>query len=200
MPKITEIKPQKNKKRVNIYLDGSYGFGLDLENFVKLGLEIGRELGEVEIEEIIKKAQFQKNYDKALRFTSLRPRSKRELQIWFTKHKVPETLKKEIIARLEKLELVDDRKFAAWWVGQRLEFGAKSKRALLAELKQKGVPGGVVEEVIKEAGVDERSSAIKLLEKKSRLWRGLDEFSARRKKSEYLFRNGYPWSVIREVV
>ena len=74
MPAITSIKPQKNGKRVNIYLDGEYGFGLDLENFVKLGLKVEQEFTDEEIEKIIKKAEFQKVYDKILRFGSLRPR------------------------------------------------------------------------------------------------------------------------------
>ena len=32
MPRISAISPQKNGKRVNIYLDGKFGFGIDLEN------------------------------------------------------------------------------------------------------------------------------------------------------------------------
>ena len=73
MPIITSIKPQKNGKRVNIYLDEEFGFGLDLENFVKLGLKVEQKLSEDEVEEIVKKAEFQKVYDKILRFASLRP-------------------------------------------------------------------------------------------------------------------------------
>jgi len=40
MPVITSIKAQKNQKRVNIYLDGKFSFGLDLENFMKLQLKV----------------------------------------------------------------------------------------------------------------------------------------------------------------
>jgi len=60
MPVITQIKSQKNKKRVNVYLDGKYGFGIDLENFMKMGLKVEQELSEKEISEILKKAEFQK--------------------------------------------------------------------------------------------------------------------------------------------
>ena len=48
MPTITSIKPQRNQKRVNIYLDGKFGFGIDLENLVTLRLRVEQELTEEE--------------------------------------------------------------------------------------------------------------------------------------------------------
>ncbi|MCL4387349.1 hypothetical protein M1307_03060, partial [Patescibacteria group bacterium] len=57
MPIITSIKPQRNGKRVNIYLDEEFGFGLDLGNFMKLGLKVEQKISEEDIEKIIKKAE-----------------------------------------------------------------------------------------------------------------------------------------------
>jgi len=55
MPRITFIKQQKKKTdRVNVYLDNKFGFGIDLDNFVILGLKVDQELSEEEIENIIK--------------------------------------------------------------------------------------------------------------------------------------------------
>ena len=79
MPIITSIKPQKNNKRVNIYLDNEFGFGLDLENFVKFHLKVDQELTDEQITKIVKDAEFQKILDKLLRFAMLRPRSKKEI-------------------------------------------------------------------------------------------------------------------------
>ena len=84
MPEITSIKPQKNGKRLNIYLDNKFGFGIDIENFVVLGLKEGQEYPQEEINNVIKKAQFQKTLDKLLRFATLRPRSQREIKSWLT--------------------------------------------------------------------------------------------------------------------
>jgi len=60
VPRITAISPQKNGKRVNIYLDGKFGFGIDLENYVTLGLKVESDLTVEKVNEIIKKAEFQK--------------------------------------------------------------------------------------------------------------------------------------------
>ena len=52
---ITSIKQQKNKNRVNVYLDNEFGFGIDLDNFVLLHLKVNQELSAQEVEEIVKK-------------------------------------------------------------------------------------------------------------------------------------------------
>src|SRR4030042_2523623 len=130
MSVITSIKPQKNNKRVNIYLDGKFGFGIDLENFVKLGLKVEQSLEDEEIKKIIKKAEFQKTYDYLLKFAMLRPRSEKEIKDWFRRKKTPERLYEDLFSKLKELDLIDDEKFAMWWVEQRLAFRNKFKRDL----------------------------------------------------------------------
>jgi hypothetical protein len=39
VPTITAIKQQKNKNRVNVYLDNTFGFGIDLDNLVLSGIK-----------------------------------------------------------------------------------------------------------------------------------------------------------------
>ena len=50
MPQITLLKLQKNQKRVNIFLDDKFAFGLDLEMVVKLGLKKSQVLKKIEVE------------------------------------------------------------------------------------------------------------------------------------------------------
>nr|AKQ02902.1 recombination regulator RecX, regulatory protein [uncultured Microgenomates bacterium Rifle_16ft_4_minimus_37836] len=118
MPTITSIKPQKNKKRLNIYLDDKFGFGLDLESFVKFGLKVGQGISEEEIRKIVNESEFQKNYDKILKFGSLRPRSKKEYNDWLKKHKVHESLHAKLFNRLKYLDFINDKKFALWWIDE----------------------------------------------------------------------------------
>ena len=200
MPTITSIKPQKNKKRVNIYLDDKFGFGLDLENFVKLGLKAGQELSEDEIEEIVKSAEFTKTYEKLLKFAMLRPRSSWEIHKWFSKHKVHESIRGKLVGKLEKLELVDDYKFAKWWVEQRLLFKLKSKRELIFELRNKGIDKNIIDDVIDESGLNEYENARKLLEKNRYKWDKHEDLAKRKKMSEYLLRKGYSWSAVKKAV
>ncbi len=200
MAKITQIKPQKNNKRVNIYLDGKFAFGLDLENYMKLGLKVEQVLTDEEVKEIVKKAEFQKAYDKLLGFATLRPRSKFEIKMWFNRRKIHESLQDDLIKRLIKLELLDDNKFASWWVKQRNEFRPRSKRQLYSELRQKGIDKEIIDQVLREAKIDEEKIAADLLKKREYKWEKLDKFTKRKKMSEYLARKGFDWGVIKRVV
>jgi len=200
MPIITSVKPQKSGKRLNVYLDNKFAFGIDLENFVKNGLKVKLQLSEDKVKEIVKKAEFQKTLDKVLRFVTLRPRSEKEINDWLKRKKIHESLYKELFDRLKRLELVDDEKFARWWVNQRSSFRPKPKRILNNELRIKGIEKEIIEEVLKEENVDEEKIARELLEKKKYKWKKLDRKIARQKMSGYLARKGFEWDAITRAV
>ena len=200
MPIITKIKPQRNRKRVNIYLDGKFAFGLDLDNFVKLNLKVEQELSEKEVAGIVKKAEFQKTLDKLLRFTTLRPRSEKEINYWLKRKKVHESLQKDLFNKLKRLDLIDDKKFAEWWIGQRIQFKSKSKRELISELRIKGIDKNTIEDVLYEVGIDEAKNAKKLIQKNKYKWKRYDKRTARKKMGEYLARKGFAWEIIKKVV
>ena len=148
MPVVTQIKPQKNKKRVNIYLDGKFAFGLDLENFIKGGLKVGDEFTDEEVAKIVEKGEFSKTLDKLLKFVTLRPRSRKEISDWFYRRKVHKSMQGKLIDKLEKLDLLDDEEFAKWWVEQRLSFKPRGKKLLNIELRQKGIEKDIIDNVL----------------------------------------------------
>lgn len=197
---VTAVKPQKNQKRVNIYLDGKFGFGIDLDNFVKLGIKVEQELTEKEIEEIVKKSEFQRTLDKLLKFATLRPRSEKEVKDYFKRKKVHESLHKDLFNRLKRLDLIDDTEFARWWITQRQEFKPRAKRIMNYELRMKGIKKEIIDEVLSETTVDEEKIARELLEKKTYKWKSLPSRKARQKMSQFLARKGFGWEIIEKVV
>lgn len=200
MPVISEIKPQKNRKRVNVYLDGKFAFGIDLDNLVKLNLKVEQELSDKEVEDIVRKAEFQKTLDKLLRFATLRPRSEKEIKDWLRKKKVHDSLYKKLFDRLNRLNLVDDANFAKWWVGQRNVFKPRGRRALEAELRIKGIKKEVIGEVLANTEIDEEKIARELLEKKAYKWKDLPGREARQKMGQFLARKGFEWQVIEKIL
>lgn len=197
---ITSIKPQKNNKRVNIYLDNEFGFGLDLENFVKIGLKVDQELDEEKIAKIIKEAEFQKTLDKLLKFATFRPRSVSEVKFWYKRKKVPESIQTELFNRLNSLELIDDTKFAKWWVEQRQSFSPKTKRVLTNELRIKGIDREVIKEILEETEIDEVRLAKELIKNKMYKWEKFDLKTKKQKISQYLTGKGFDWNVISNVL
>lgn len=195
MPIITAIKPQKNQKRVNIYLDGKFGFGLNLENFLRLHLKVGQHLDDEEVSKIIKKEEFQKTYEKLLKFNSLRARSEKEVTDWFLRKKVPLILQNKLFARLKRSGLIDDKKFAFWWIEQRMLSKPKSRKALIFELRMKGINREITNEALDALKIDENTLALALLEKKKYKWDSLDKLKKKQKMIEFLTRSGFSWNI-----
>ncbi len=208
MPVITSITAQKNKrslllrsqKRVNINLDGSFGFGLDLENFMKLQLKVNQELTQEEINEIIKKGELQKSFDKTLAFVMIRPRSLKEVKDYFRRKEIDISLYENILNRLSRLELVDDNKFAQWWVRQRLEFKHKSKKDITFELRQKGIDSQTIKNILETSEIDEVKIAKELVSKKIYRWNKYEEKIKKQKIAQYLAGKGFSWDIINSAV
>jgi regulatory protein len=199
MPVITGIKQQKNKNRVNVYLDDQFGFGIDLDNFVLLHLKVDQELSAQEVEDIVKKSEFQKDLNKVLRFASVRPRSEKEIRDYFKRKDFNDSNHQSLLDKLKHFELLDDTKFAKWWVEQRQNFKPKPKRILVQELRIKGIGKEIIDEVLGEEVVDEEKIARELLEKKMYKWKNFEPRLARQKMSQYLVGEGFSWEIISKV-
>lgn len=79
--RITDIKQAvKNQDRVNIFVNNEYSFSLNIAQVVDFKVKIGRELTEEELEEMKKASTFGKEYQRALEWVLMRPRSIRELR------------------------------------------------------------------------------------------------------------------------
>ena len=200
MPRITSIKPQKDENRVNIYLDGKFGFGLDLENFVKLHLKVEQELSQEEIDEIVNKSEHQKILNRLLNFISVRPRSAYEITVWLRRKKIPEDMQPALVSTIERLGFINDSEFARWFIEQRLTFRPKGKSALKYELLKKGVDRKIIDEVLERAEINEEGLALQLLKKRESKWKRIDPEELKQKMYEYLARSGFGWDVVKEAV
>jgi regulatory protein len=89
----------------------------------------------------------------ALRQLTVRARSRLELARALGKKQVPEEVAKVVLDRLEEVGLVDDAVFARDWLaaGARRQ---RSRRALLAELAEKGVDREVIEAAAADLDAD----------------------------------------------
>lgn len=207
MAKITRIKTQKSvsrrSNRVNVYFDGKFAFGLDVDNLLKVGLKVGQELTDKEIKDLIFKNEFQKYLDKVLRFISLRPRSEKEVKDYLKRklaqRKTTAFLVEKILARLKELGVLNDREFALWWLEQRSTFRPRGKFALKAELRQKGIDNKVIREVL-EQELDEVKLAKKAIQKKLKIYKRLSAQERYQKLSALLSRRGFSWETIRKVL
>jgi regulatory protein len=91
--------------------------------------------------------------------------------------------------------LVDDEKFAKWWITSRSS--KRSHRVLAQELKEKGISQDIIDQQLLEAG-DELESLQSLLEKKLRSDPNLKDNLP--KLYRYFLGKGYTYANIQQVI
>lgn len=162
MPRITELKPQKNRTdRYNLYLDEVYKFPVSANTVLTAGLHVGMEIDEDELEQIRQTAEVGNAHDKALSYLDLRRRSVKELRDYLRRKEYESETIDKVIDRLINANLLNDEEFARAWVRDRLLLKPKSKRALSVELAQKGINRTIVDSVLGEMEEGSEQQALK---------------------------------------
>ncbi|BBY11112.1 regulatory protein RecX [Mycobacterium marseillense] len=137
-----------------------------------------------------------------LRLLTARARTRAELHGRLAKRGYPDDVSERVLDRLASVGLVDDTDFAQQWVRSRHVHAGKSKRALAAELRTKGVDNEVITTAL--AGIDtdaERDRAEELVRAKLRR-EALNDDDTRvtRRLVGMLARRGYSQNLACEVV
>jgi regulatory protein len=190
---ITELKfQQRNKERVNIYLDGEYAFGLNAVEAARL--HKGQVLSEAEIAELKDQDERNRAFDRAVKFLSYRPRSRVEVERYLRGKSIDKAVRDDVIGRLEQAKYLDDEAFARFWLENRERFRPRGARALRYELRQKGVGDEIISQVLSD--LDDEASAWRAVEGRLSRWSSLPGEEFRQKVVGYLSRRGFDYSTI----
>lgn len=196
---ITEISAQKrNRRRVNISLNGSYAFSLD--RLTAAWLQVGRELSDAEIEKLQLSDEVEVGFNQALNLLSHRSRSVAEMTRYLEgKGYAPETIK-AVLARLEEERLLNDDRFAKEWIENRNTFRPRSQSQLKAELRFKGLAESSIESALEESGVDDATLAMAAAQKQAHRYLSSDYENYRKKLGNALLRRGFSYATVNETL
>lgn len=211
--KITDISLQvKNPDRVNVGVDGSYRFSLDIFQVGELGIKVGKEYTEEELVEIETESQFGKLYGRALEYTMLRPHSAREVKdyLWRKtrttktrnrrtgeiqdKEGVSVELTERVFNRLLEKKYIDDEKFARWWVENRNLTKGASRRKIINELRAKGVETAIIDRALGDSERNDDDELLKIIAKKQARYPDQQKFI------QYLMRQGFTYDSIKSAL
>lgn len=203
--KITGISAQtKNPDRVNVNVDGKYRFSLDVFQVGELGIRIGKEYTEAELQELETESKFGKLYTRALEYVMLRPHSGREVKDYLYR-KTRSTIDKKgqkregyspalterVYGRLVEKNYIDDEKFARFWIENRNRTKGASLRKLTAELRAKGVATDIIDQELGESERTDVDELAKVIAKKRARYADEQKFIA------YLARQGFNYDDIK---
>ena len=194
---ITALKVQKrNPRRVNVFLDDRYAFGLAAIEAARL--RHGQVLSDEDIQRLKERDSFEKAHDRALHFLSFRPRSEAEVRRYLQGKAVSPAIEEEVIERLVRAKLVDDEEFARYWVENRRSFKPRGRRMLRAELRQKGLSDEIIGLSLMD--LDEEAGAYQVALRRGRRLAHLDQVSFRQKLGAHLLRRGFNYEVVYPMV
>lgn len=173
----------RDPERVNIFIDGEFGFAVDKSTLAKHMLHREMEVSEEFVNQLIQEDTAQYLYRRMLDYWFKKPRSGRELRT-----KIQERIRKreerlehkpsrfsknidnDLVTEqvLEKMRSqgYDDAAFAEWFASERARQGKYGGQRVLSELLSKGVSRELANNAIKQHFTDDTQLAQKLLQKK----------------------------------
>lgn len=203
---------QKDKNRVNVMVDGVYRFSLDILQVGDLGIKIGKDYTEDELQALEVESSFGKVYARALEYALMRPHSAKEVRDYlYRKTRSTKTRKRttgELVERpgvavevttraydrLVERGYVNDESFARYWIENRSQAKGISRRKLQMELRAKGVESSLIDRLLRETLRSDEDEIQKVITKKQRL------YPDRQKFIQYLMRQGFSYDSIKQAL
>ncbi len=140
-----------------------------------------------------------------LRQLTAAPRTRAQLAETLRRRGVPDDAAEAVLGRFTEVGLIDDATFAKAWVESRHYGRGLGRRALAAELNQRGVEREDIQEAVAKLSPEtELSTARSLVERRLRATAGLPAQARLRRLVGMLARKGYPaglsYRVVREAL
>lgn len=147
--------------------------------------------------------EFEKFYNKALRFLSYRPRSEKEIKDYLVRKKASVQISSKVLAKLKEQNFINDEEFAKWWVEQRTTVAPRSIRFIKIELRQKGIHQEIIEKIISNDQFlisNDLDRAKRLLQRRIIRLKGLPKEKVYQKLARFLASKGFDWETIKKSI
>jgi regulatory protein len=204
---ITKIERQKkNPRRVNIFLDGEFAFGIHPDILIRFSLRTGDPLTDDRIKEIERAEEEYLARQSALQYLRHRLRTEKELRTRLSSSEYPPAVIDRVINQLQDAGYLDDRRFARAFIHDALMRTPLGIRMLRQRLRLKGVPDFITEETTTELASSElqfkgaTESAKKYLRRLDSRHRVYTPVQREQKVGKYLESKGFEWEIISAVL
>ena len=201
MDTITAIEPQKRREnRRSIFVNGEFVAGVDEAVIVELGLKVGQHVDGERLTEVLRAEELRKAREAALTLLDYRARTQRELEQRLLRKGYAEDIIAQVLSQLEKVDLVNDERFASDWVSNRLINRPAGRSRMQWELRRKGVSSEIVDEALEQVDDEtEFDMALELAQKKLG-GKIIEDRDSRRKLAGFLQRRGFHWDIVSRVL
>jgi regulatory protein len=203
MPVITNIAEQKRRaNRRNIFLDGRFAFGCNLNVVAKFRLREELVLTNEQVEAIKKGEVQQECFDQAMKYLQGRLHSRSELRRKLMGREYGEEIVEAVLENLERMNYINDARFAQAKALSAAEHRKHGRRRAMTELLRSGVKSDVAQNAVNEvySQADSTDIARQLAMKQAPRLKKLDPMVARRRLVGMLQRRGFDYDAIKPLL
>ena len=197
MPKITKIEVQrKNKERFNLYLDGEFEMGIDINTLAHFNLKKNQEVSPAEMADIQSYEQYRQGINSAINYISYRKRSEREVVKHLSDQEISEPVIAQVIAFCYEQKLIDHEDYAESLKNTMIQTSDKGPEIYKQKLYQAGIETHLIEDYA--ARYEEEQSldqVVKVAEKILRQKKG-PPAKVQAKVKQSLLQKGYTYEMI----
>lgn len=154
MAKITKLETQKkDNSRVNLYLDDEFYCGLSMDVVVKYSLKVGSEIDIDYLVNVVYESEKIRIFNKCLNYIGSSYKTAKQVREYLKRKDYDDKLISETILKLKEYKILDDENYTEVYISTyKNKYGNTMLRKKLSE---KGVSKDIVDEYLKENGVDE---------------------------------------------
>ena len=203
MPTITKISEQKRRQnRRNVFLDGAFAFGCNLNVVAKFKLREGLVLAPEQVQRILEGEVRQECFDKAMEYLQTRLHGRSELETKLKRREYGPAVVGAVLDDLTRMGYLNDEQFARGRALSAAQNKHHGRRRARVELMKRGIRGEVAERALDAVydAHDSTAAARELAEKQLPRLRRLEPMAAKRRLVGMLQRRGYDYDAIKPVV
>jgi len=198
--KITSTeKNKKNKDRLSVYVDGKFSFTISEEDFISMNLYENPVLTEEKIDYIKNTLNFREAKALAVRYLSMKLRTEQEVRTKLKDKGYDSVCIEQVIEELKSIGYINNKLYAQKYVFDRSKLKPLSKRLMRLELKSKGIPDDVADEVLDDWKIEDNVVAENLLKRKFGKY-DLSEEKIRQKAYMFLLHRGFSHDTVTEAL
>lgn len=141
--KIEEIKKQKNGKYKITFESGEILITYD-DVILNNGLLFHKDIDSLLFNKLNEETKYYDIYDKTIKYIEKKLRSRKEIELFLDKNEVGVNDKKKIIAKLESINLINDKLFANAYFQDRINLSSDGPYKIINELKKNNISDDII--------------------------------------------------------
>ena len=143
---IITIEKQKKENRFNLFADGDFYSGINLDQVVKYNLKSGQDLSKETIDEIVLESEVFYAFNKVLKYISKAMKTDFDIRAYLTNKKFNESVVDKTLEKLKEYNYINDELYVKNYIDTyKSKFG---KSRLKQNLKNKNIDENLIEKYL----------------------------------------------------